>query len=113
MTSPVGSLFNAMLRETSQRSGVAVFIKDDTRARLLRGCFTAYYADIHQEKLVFDTNRLWTTKLPALAALFPEAKLICCVCNPACVPLLLAASGGRCRFGPPRRSWPGHRFSPG
>jgi len=29
--------------------------------------------------VVFDTNRLWCSKLPALAALFPPAKIICCV----------------------------------
>ena len=30
-------------------------------------------------KLVFDTNRLWCAKLPALTRLFPDAKVICCV----------------------------------
>ena len=46
MTSPVGSLFNAMLRETSQRNEAAVFIDDDLRQRLLRAVFEAYYAEI-------------------------------------------------------------------
>jgi sulfotransferase len=85
MTSPVGGLFNALLREMSQGSESAVFIDDDQRERMLRGCFDAYYADIHPQKLVFDTNRQWTTKLPALTALFPGSKLICCVRNPAWV----------------------------
>ena len=35
MTSPVGSLFNAMLAATSQRNESAVFIDDTQRARLL------------------------------------------------------------------------------
>jgi sulfotransferase len=83
MTSPVGSLFNAMLRESSQRSETALFIDDDMRERLLRMVFEAYYADIHPTKLVFDTNRQWTAKLPALTRLFPKAKIICCVRNPA------------------------------
>ena len=34
---------------------------------------------------MFDTNRQWTTKLPALARLFPDAKVVCCVRNPAWV----------------------------
>ena len=76
MTSPVGSLFNAVLRETSQRNEAAVFIDDDFRQRLLRAVFETYYAEIHPEKLVFDTNRLWTTKLAALTRLFPAAKVI-------------------------------------
>ena len=85
MTSPVGGLFNVLLREMSQGSESAVFIDDSQRERLLRGCFDAYYADIHPVQLVFDTNRQWTTKLPALTALFPKAKIISCVRNPAWV----------------------------
>lgn len=85
MTSPVGSLFNAMLAATSARNEGAVFIDDQQRQRLLRACFDAYYADIHPTRLVFDTNRLWTTKLPALTQLFPKAMVICCVRNPAWV----------------------------
>ena len=85
MTSPVGSLFNAMLAATSQRNESAVFLDDAQRVRLLRACFEAYYADIHPQQLVFDTNRLWTTRLSALTALFPASQVICCVRNPAWV----------------------------
>lgn len=85
MTSPVGSLFSAMLRETSQRNETSVFVDDDLRQRLLRAIFEAYYAEIHPAKVVFDTNRIWTTKMPALTRLFPSAKFICCVRNPAWV----------------------------
>jgi sulfotransferase len=83
MSSPVGSLLSALLRQMSQENETAVFIDDDQRARLLRACFDAFYADIHPEKLVFDTNRGWTTKLPALVELFPDLRMICCVRNPA------------------------------
>ncbi|HBK06895.1 MAG TPA: sulfotransferase family protein [Acetobacteraceae bacterium] len=85
MTSPVGSIFNAMLAVTSARNEGAVFIADDQRQRLLRACFDSYYANIHPTQVVFDTNRQWTTKLPALVRLFPRAKVICCVRNPAWV----------------------------
>src|SRR6202034_846102 len=68
MTSPVGTLFNAMLADVSQRNETAVFIDATQRVRLLRACFEAYYADIPPHQLVFDTNRMWTTKLPALTA---------------------------------------------
>ena len=60
MTSPAGSLFNAMLRETSQRNETAVFIDDALRERLLRAVFEACYAGIHPTRVVFDTNRQWT-----------------------------------------------------
>jgi sulfotransferase len=85
MTSPVGSFFTAMLGAMSQRNEGAVFINDEQRVRLLRGCFAAYYGDVEPGRTVFDTNRLWTTKLPALTELFPEARVICCVRNPAWV----------------------------
>jgi sulfotransferase len=85
MTSPVGAVFNAVLGATSARNEAAVFIDDDHRQRLLRACFDAYYADVHPAKMVFDTNRQWTTKLPAVTQLFPDAKMICCVRNPAWV----------------------------
>ncbi len=83
VTSPVGSLFSALLRQMSQENETAVFIDDDQRRRLLHACFDAYYADIHPEKLVFDTSRGWTTRLPALVELFPDLRMICCVRNPA------------------------------
>jgi sulfotransferase len=85
MTSPVGGIFNAMLTATSARTEGAVFIDDDQRQRLLRAVFDANYGDIHPTQLVFDTNRQWTTKLPALTRLFPKAKTICCVRNPAAI----------------------------
>ena len=85
MTSPVGSLFNAMLRETSQRNETAVFVDDDMRMRLLRAVFDAAYPEVPADQVVFDTNRQWTTKLPALTKLFPDARMICCVRNPAWV----------------------------
>jgi len=28
---------------------------------------------------VFDTNRVWCAKLPAITDLFPNARIICCV----------------------------------
>jgi len=79
MTSPVGSLFSAMLREVSQGNETAVFIDNTQRAALLRTVFDTYYADLHPTHVVFDTNRLWTTKLPTLVSLFPECKVVCCV----------------------------------
>jgi len=85
MSSPVGSLVNNLLRGMSQENEGAVFIDDTQRAAILRACIEAYYADIHPTKLVVDTNRLWTSKLPTVARLYPKAKVICCVRSPAWV----------------------------
>jgi sulfotransferase len=85
MTSPVGSLVSNLLRAMSQENEGAIFIDDDQRARIVKACIEAYYADIHPTQVVFDTNRQWTTRLSALARLYPEAKVICCVRSPAWV----------------------------
>ena len=79
MTSPVGALFTALLRNMSQENEFALFIEEAQRKAILAGLFENYYRDIQAKQLVFDTNRLWCSKLPALAALFPDAKVIACV----------------------------------
>ena len=53
-------------------------VSEAQRARILRGLFDSYYADL-EAPVIFDTNRAWTAKLPALMRLFPDAKVICCV----------------------------------
>jgi len=79
MSSPVGSLFIALLRQMSQDNETSVFINDAQRQAILTAVFDGYYHREHSHQVVFDTNRLWCSKLPALAALFPQAKVICCV----------------------------------
>jgi len=79
MTSPVGGLFGALLREMSQANEAAVFIDDAQRAAILRGVFDAYYARVHRTRTVLDTNRVWCARLPALTALFPDARVVACV----------------------------------
>lgn len=81
MTSPVGSMYMALETAMSRRNETAVFIDDAQRRKVLKGLFSNYYNDIHPHKLVFDTNRAWSTKLPALVQLFPAAHFICCVRN--------------------------------
>jgi sulfotransferase len=79
MSSPVGSLFMALQGAMSRRNEAAVFIDEAQKRELLKGVFVNYYHKIHPEKLVFDTNRAWCSKLPTLVQLFPKAKIICCV----------------------------------
>jgi sulfotransferase len=79
MTSPLGALFTALLGEMSERNEFALFLSERQKRTILAGLFENYYRDAHEQKLVFDTNRLWCAKLPALTALFPSAKVIACV----------------------------------
>ncbi|HJV87576.1 MAG TPA: sulfotransferase [Noviherbaspirillum sp.] len=83
MTSPVGSLFTAMLQQFSAGSEFGAVLSKSQRQRLSRGLFESYYADQQDKEVIFDTNRLWCAKLPALLDLFPDAKIIACVRNVA------------------------------
>jgi sulfotransferase len=79
MTGPAGSLVEAMLRAMSMNNETAIFLNDRQREALLRAVFAGVYADVPTDHVVFDTNRLWCTKLPLITALFPRARMICCV----------------------------------
>src|SRR5215475_2670676 len=79
MSSPVGSLFISLQGAMSRRNEAAVFIDEAQKRELLRGIFDNYYHAIHSKKVVFDTNRMWCSKLPTLVHLFPYAKIVCCV----------------------------------
>ena len=82
MSSPVGALFNQLLNAMGATHEHAIFIEEEQRQDVLRGLFDSYYRKIHPEKLVFDTNRLWCSRMAALASLFPESKVIACVRDP-------------------------------
>ncbi|HXP04474.1 MAG TPA: sulfotransferase [Stellaceae bacterium] len=79
MTSPVGAMYLALEAAMSRRNEAAVFIDDTQRRDVLQGLFENYYRAVQEKQLVFDTNRVWCAKLPALTQLFPEAKIVCCV----------------------------------
>jgi sulfotransferase len=85
MTSPVGTLFSNLLNQFSAGSEFGPVITQAQRRRLLRGLFDSYYADEAAKPVVFDTNRLWCARLPALLDLFPQSKVIACVRNVAWV----------------------------
>src|SRR5262249_11050438 len=74
-----GSLVESMLRAMSMNNETAIFISDAQREALLRSVFATFYADVPEDHVVFDTNRMWCTKLPLLASLFADARVICCV----------------------------------
>jgi sulfotransferase len=76
MTSPAGSIFRQIEIATAGNIETAVFVSDEQRDRMLR---QAIVADWQIEKTHFDTNRFWCARLPVLARLFPESKVIACV----------------------------------
>lgn len=79
ISSPLGTLFHAMRNAMGAWNETSVLMTDAHRERILKGLFESYYADQQDKRIVFDTNRAWCARLPALKRLFPEAKVICCV----------------------------------
>lgn len=83
MTSPVGALVNSMLPQFAAGSEFGAVIGQAQRQRLIRGLFDSYYADKQDKAVIFDTNRMWSGRMPLLADQFPGAKVIACVRNVA------------------------------
>lgn len=77
MTSPVAGLFRAMEDATSGSVETSLFVSEDQRQTLLRNIVLGFHAGADGD--VFDTSRMWCARLPILARLFPEAKIIACV----------------------------------
>lgn len=78
MSGPLAGLFGALVGQMSARNEYSVFIDDARRERVLRGLFDSFYADCRAE-VIFDTSRGWCGWMPAIAKLFPDAKVIACV----------------------------------
>lgn len=83
MTSPIGPVFNATLNAMGADNEFALFFKEEQKRSILAGLFDNYYRHLDMPDIVFDTNRMWTSRLAALRSLYPETKVICCVRNPA------------------------------
>lgn len=78
MSSPLARIASAALAEMAGEDGPLV--SADKRRCVLRGLFDSYYAEEGQTRqIIFDTNRGWGARLPLLADLFGEVKMICMV----------------------------------
>src|SRR4028119_480905 len=83
MSSPVGSLVNGLLEAMSQDNEFSVFISPEHKRALTLSIFSTFYQAQADKEVIFDTSRLWCSKLPLIKELFPTAKVICCVRNVA------------------------------
>jgi len=81
MSGPVGGAFNTLLGELSGRNEYSVFISDEQRKRMLKGLFDNYYGSEFEAPVIFDTNRIWCSKMRHLRPLYPQGKVIACVRN--------------------------------
>jgi sulfotransferase len=79
IASPVHDLVVTMLDQMNPGRETGRFF-DEARRRLLLTCvFEACYADAPPDGVVFDSNRMWTGKIPLLRSLYPDLRVICCV----------------------------------
>lgn len=78
MSGPLAGLFADLLTKMGGSNEFSVFTTDVQRQRILRGLFENYYTDSSAE-VVFDTNRSWCARMPALARLFPQSRVVACV----------------------------------
>jgi sulfotransferase len=81
MSSAVGALVNAVLAQMSAGSEVSSLLSQTQRKDVMQALFDAYYKNELNKEVIFDTNRMWSSKLPLLMDLFPRAKMIACVRN--------------------------------
>lgn len=78
MSSPLARMASSVLVEMTGED--APLVSPEKRSRVLRGLFDSFYAEeAATREVVFDTNRGWGARLPLLAELLGEVKMICMV----------------------------------
>lgn len=77
MTLATVRVVRAIESAVSREGEVSILLSDEQKLALFRGVFTAIHGIA--DRVIIDKNHLWCAKLPLIAALFPDAKVICCV----------------------------------
>ncbi len=83
MTSPVGGITSTLRTVMTQQKELDVLLDNEARKRILRGVFDGYYSEYSNDKIIIDTNRGWSSRIPELLSLFDDVKLVAIVRNPA------------------------------
>jgi sulfotransferase len=78
MESPVCDLVMAIEKASSKNNELNWVLDEDDKLRLRWAVFEAIYGD-RADIVCWDTCRQWTAKMPLLATLFPDFKVIACV----------------------------------
>ena len=79
MTSPLADIMGMVIAEASSKNDFAFAVSEDQRSCVLRGLVENFYAGPAGADVVFDTSRLWCSRMKLLETLFPQAKVIACV----------------------------------
>jgi sulfotransferase len=83
MTSPVMLTVMALYAAMGADQEGSVFLTEERRKAVVRGAIQGYYGNLLDTHTVFDTNRGWTARMALLASLYPKARIIACVRDPA------------------------------
>jgi len=73
MSGPVGGFFTSLLGQMSGANEFSVFLDETQKKAILKGLFENYYA-AQRDKVVFDTNRLWYSKMRRSPICFPTPR---------------------------------------
>src|SRR6201991_2386574 len=79
MTSPLADIMGVVIAEASSKNDFSFDVSDEQRVALLRGLVENFYAADADAGIIFDTSRLWCSRMQLLGTLFPDAKVIACV----------------------------------
>ena len=79
MTSPLADIMGVVMAEASSKNDFSFDVSDGQRVALLRGLVENFYSVEAGPAVVFDTSRLWCSRMRLLDTLFPGVKVIACV----------------------------------
>lgn len=79
MTSPLADIMGVVMAEASSKNDFSFDVSDEQRVALLRGLVENFYSVEAGPAVVFDTSRLWCSRMRLLDTLFPGVKVITCV----------------------------------
>ena len=79
MTSPLADIMGVVMSEASSKNDFSFDVSDEQRVALLRGLVENFYSVEAGANVVFDTSRLWCSRMQLLNVLFPGVKVIACV----------------------------------
>ena len=79
MTSPLADIMGVVMAEASSKNDFSFDVSDEQRVALLRGLVENFYSAQAGADVMFDTSRLWCSRMQLLNLLFPGVKVIACV----------------------------------
>ncbi|KLD62303.1 sulfotransferase family protein [Dyella japonica] len=79
MTSPLADIMGVVIAEASSKNDFSFDVSDEQRVALLRGLVENFYSVDASAGVIFDTSRLWCSRMQLLNVLFPGVKVIACV----------------------------------